>query len=147
MRKYELWIAFVLAMILMFLASCRSKQVVINEQVDSVSVKAFTLADMWSQRLDFSFDSMCFEVDDTCMLEDVKGRACKVKVMGGRMRVQSEQSSVVEKRDSDRVQTEYRSEKMVKPPEHDCMTYIWVLAFILAIVFGVIIRKFVFYIL
>jgi len=121
MRKYEIWIAFVLALILMFLASCKSKQVTINEQVDSVSVSTFSLADIRSQMLDFSFDSMEIVVADSPMnVANVANVArChnrfSVKIKGGRMRAESSESRAErsEKRDSVKVKSEYHEEKTI----------------------------------
>jgi len=115
MRKYELILAFILAMILMFLASCRSKEVVINEQVDSVSVREFSLADIRSQMLDFSFDSMEI-VADTVGGGKLLDISYKLKIKGGRVRAESLESRAErsEKRDSVKVKSVYHEERRME---------------------------------
>jgi len=143
MRKYELIFAFILALILMFLASCRSKEVVMNEQVDSVAVRAFSLADIRSKMLDFSFDSMCFEVDDTC--QSVKAKSYRVKVMGGKIRAESLESRAEssEKKDSVAVKSEYHEEKTIASQKGLCRWWLILIAIggVLAIVIIIIFRK------
>jgi len=119
-----LFIAFVLALILMLLASCRSKQVTINEQVDSVCVSNTLLAEIRSQMLDFSFDSMEIVVPENQLCElcdnvtrchkrfelnDRRGvkrfSTCSIKIKGGRIKAESLESRAerCEKKDSVKV--------------------------------------------
>jgi len=129
MRKYEMWIAFILALILMLLASCKSKQLSINEQVDSVSTKAFTLADMRSQMLDFCFDSMCIDILDTfpsLKAKSYNAKSYKMKIMGGKVRSESQETraETLEMKDSLKTHSEYHAEKNIGPKGRNYTPYI-----------------------
>jgi len=138
MRKYELIFAFILAMILMFLASCRSREVAVSEQVDSVCVSNTLIADMRRQVVDFCFDSMCVEVVDTCREVEEEGRSFRVKVMGGRVRAESleHRAERSEKRDSIKVRSEYHEERIGKTSGRGCWG--WILVSLILVVLIVV---------
>jgi len=149
-RKYEYIVVVLLAILLMLLASCRSKRVAIVEKLDSVAIHNVSLEDSIRSDVSFSFEEMMVrtlspalprygEGDSVQSLRmvEVDGRKVpvvirEVRVVNGRFEKCEQEVKKKQVCDSLNVSSEKHTSPLSPPPKPNC----W---FIIGMMIGVII--------
>ncbi len=139
-RKYEYIAIFLLALVLMLLASCSTKQTCIAESMDSVRIATLNHSMFECEDIEFDFDSMIIVTDacvNPCINAIPKGSESSnqhsqmILVKGGSIKTNTEKKSITNSTDSTRMKKDIFVESTTKPPQNNYM----ILALIIIILF------------